>query len=383
MSYAVEQPSVLQDSDSLAGLGDYEVPFKGIVEQSIAGIYILQEGRFKYVNETFARMCGLRRDQLINAKLCDVSNPEQTSALMQRYEQQIQGDTLRDHFVIRRSSRHHPGSFEIHGTRVVFHGRPAIVGVGIDITERERQRQQLFAVTARLQELVINANTVRENERNRVARELHDVIGGMLTAIKFDLSRLVWGMERLEQTCAKATSDIQPLLTNAKELIQITQDTVEAVRAISEGLRPGALDHLGLEDTLAQSVESFECRYGIVANFKRKGEPPALLEPSLEVGVYRIVQEALTNVARHSKATEVTVDLTWKSNSLLLRIADDGLGFPNVPPNHQGHLGLLGMQERARELGGNVQFGVGPKSGASIRVRIPIVNKATDEENTP
>ena len=367
-------------------LEDYEVPFKGVVEQSIAGIYILQDGCFKYVNETFARMCGLKREKLMGARLRDVANPEQAVALIDRYERRIGGNTLDDHFIIRRTSQRRPGSFEIHGTRVIFHGYPAIVGVGIDITEREQQREELMRGRARLQELVVSANSVRENERNRVARELHDVIGGMLTAIKFDLSRLAWGIDRIGSPNASASAEMQTtqvkaLASTARELIQLTQDTVEAVRGISEGLRPGSLDHLGLTDTLSQSLTSFECRYGIATHLSKSGKAVSL-DRNAEIGVYRIFQEALTNVARHSKATEVTVDLRWEEAGVTLQIADNGLGFHADHPPYEGHLGLLGMQERARELGGTVAFGTGPKSGASIFLRVPYSEKVKEHGDT-
>ena len=356
---------------------DYEVPFKGIVEQSIAGIYILQRGRFQYVNETFAFMCGLHRDQLMGARLRDVANPEQVTDLMAQYERLIQGGAQGERFVIRRTLRHRPGSFEIYGTRVILMGRPAIVGVSIDITEQERQRQDLMAATARLQELMSNANMVREKERNRVARELHDVVGGMLTAIKFDLSRVSWAVEGL---ASDSTEEVvgrtrlpapTPLKDTVNELIQLTQETVEAVRAVSEGLRPGALDHLGLCETLSQSLSRFEHRYGIKARMHTQGESCALSEAT-ELSIYRVFQEALTNVARHSRATEVEVDLSFVDEILSVQIQDNGTGFANDDMSQAGHLGLLGMQERARELGGRAEFTTSPKSGARVRITIPL-----------
>lgn len=358
-----------------ADLGDYEVPFKGIVEQSVVGIYILQDGCFQYVNETFARMCGLRRERIIGARLSDVANPDQSSALVAQYERRIEGAETPSPFIVRRTAAGKPGAFEVHGTRVIFRGRPAVVGISIDVTERERQQALIVAGSRRLRELVANANDVRENERNRVARELHDVVGGMLTAIKFDLSRLAWGIEHLGASTAgngdgadgaNGTSNeaLQALAGTAHQLIALTQDAVAAVRAISEGLRPGTLDHLGLRDTLAQELQRFEARYGIAARFRSSGTARAL-ERATEIGLYRICQEALTNVARHARATALTVDLDWQADGLRLQIADNGLGFEageGAPA--QGHFGLLGMQERARDLGGEVRFGVGPKSGA-------------------
>lgn len=358
---------------------DYEVPFKGIVEQSIAGIYILQGGRFQYVNETFAFMCGLHRDRLMGARLRDVANPEQVTDLMAQYERLIQGGAQGERFVIRRTLRHRPGSFEIYGTRVILMGRPAIVGVSIDITEQERQRQDLMAASARLQELMSNANMVREKERNRVARELHDVVGGMLTAIKFDLSRVSWAVERLisdstEEVVRTRSSALTPLNDTVKELIQLTQETVEAVRAVSEGLRPGALDHLGLCETISQGLSRFEQRFGIKARMHMQGDRCVLSEAT-EISIYRVFQEALTNVARHSRATEVEVDLSFADDFLSVQIQDNGTGFANDDTTHAGHLGILGMHERARELGGRAEFTTSPKSGARVRITIPLTRE--------
>ncbi|MFM0210681.1 PAS domain S-box protein [Paraburkholderia sediminicola] len=366
-------------------LDDYEVPFKGIVEQSIAGIYILQDGRFRYVNETFAHMCGLKREQLLGAKLSDVANPEQLAALMSEYARKIKGGPS-ERFVIRRTLSRRPGCFEIHGTRVIFHGRPAIVGVGIDITERERQRMELVEASKRLQELVTSANDVRENERNRVARELHDVIGGMLTALKFDLSRLSNGIETVNRSFTPGSEPASagpPALAasavTAAQALQLTQETIEAVRAISEGLRPGALDHLGLCDTLSLDLIRFERRYGIAVRFQTTGLAYRI-NRNTEIGIYRIFQEAMTNIARHAKATEVNVSLAWDADRVELAIADNGLGFESDAVGLEGHLGLLGMKERARELEGKLLLGTGPRSGACVKLCVPVRHGSTSEE---
>ena len=160
-----------------------------------------------------------------------------------------------------------------------------------------------------------------------------------------------------------------------------TQDKISAVRANSEGLRPGPLDHLGLSETLSQSLGRFQERYGIATKLKRTGHAHAL-DRHTEIGIYRIFQEALTNVARHSKATQVKAELRWEPSMLTLQIADNGLGFDAETLSIDGHLGLLGMQERARELGGSVAFGTGPKSGACIRLGVPLIAPAAKAKDT-
>lgn len=356
-------------------LDDYEVPFRGIVEQSIAGIYILQDGRFQYVNETFARMCGLRREQLVGAELRQVANPLQAGALLSQYERRIRGDSQDERFVIRRTSARRPGSFEIHGTRVVFRGRPAIVGVGIDITEQEQQRAELLTARSRLQELIANANDVRERERNRVAQELHDVVGGNLTAAKFDVTRLLAGLQRLapDGPAGAESSALAHLQATAQQALQVLQETIAAVRAISEGLRPGTLDHLNLRDTLAHELDRFEQRYGIRCQLRTEGACRPL-DADRTVSVFRVFQQALTNVARHARATSIEVGLAWGDTSLTLTVCDNGLGFSTDHHSPCSSLGLLGMQERARELGGSLRLGAGPHSGALVQLEVPLAD---------
>lgn len=353
-------------TDPLVDLGDYEVPFKGIVEQAIAGVYILQDGVFQYVNETFARLCGMRREQLIGARLSEVANPAQAEQMMAVHDRRLRDEGFDERFIIRRTSARNPGAFELHGRRIIYRGRPAIVGVGVDITEQERQRTEIIDAHLRLQQLVASANTVRENERARLARELHDVVGGMLTAIKFDVSRLSWGLQALQQPTA------QPLAATATQVLQLIQETIAAVRAISEGLRPGALDHLGLAATLAHELERFEARYGVSCHFASGGVPEPLDEHR-EVAVYRIFQEALNNVARHAQASELSVTLQGSADGWLqLQIDDNGRGLQAPPVSSPGGLGLLGMQERARELHGTLAVGAAPGGGTRVELRIPV-----------
>ncbi|MBN3827507.1 PAS domain-containing protein [Burkholderia sp. Ac-20384] len=376
-------------SDPNISLDDYEVPFRGIVEQSIIGIYILQDERFCYANETFAQMSGLRREQLVGARLKDVASPEQRVALISQYERTIRGDDSSEQFIVRRSLPSRPGCYELHGTRVIFHGRPAVVGVSVDITEQERQRNDLVRASRRLQELVASANSVRENERNRVARELHDVVGGMLTALKFDLSRLARGIGVVRErdaidplTGAATGPSFESLAATAARAVLLAQDAIEAVRGISEGLRPGALSHLGLCDTLSLDLNSFERRYGIATRFRPTGCAQDI-DRDTEISIYRIFQEAMTNVARHSRATEVVVDLTWLRDRVVLEIADNGLGFERDSLAAEGHYGLPGMQERARELEGTLLLGASPSSGACVRLTVPMRHGGVPEEARP
>lgn len=359
-------------------LSDYEIPFKGIVEQSLAGIYILQDGRYQYVNETFASMCGIPRARMVGELLSHLVAPHQLDALMAQYDSRIRGERPDTFVVHTRKPDGTRGYVEIHGTTVIYRNKPAIVGVGIDITDRIRRQEEITRSRAQLRDLMLRLHSVREKERARVAQELHDEVGGMLTAMKFDISRLSRGVRRLggAQPCADSATLLPPptvesLVETSDQLTELVQEAIEAVRRIAEGLRPSSLDHLGLRETLAQDLGQFERRFGIQSRFEsQNGTLSADLDRQL--GVYRIFQEALTNVARHANASEVTVNLAWDGEWLTLEVRDNGVGLPDRIGTETG-LGLLGMRERARDLNGQIDISRHPGGGTQVRLRVPYI----------
>lgn len=354
-----------------------DIPWQGIIEQSLAGIFLIQDGRYRYVNETFAQMAGCQREQMIGAAVKDLAgSSEQAAMLMARIERRLGGENT-GRFIAQRFKRGNPGFIEIHGARVMYRGRPAVIALSIDITEQEQQREELLASRAQLQELISNANAVKEKERARVAQELHDVVGGMLTTIKFDLSRLSWRIEELQTVDArpKASSvkgdSLAALSATAAQLRELVQETIDAVRGISEGLHLGMLTHLTLSDTLTHDLGRFAKRYGISCQLDMTGTP-VLLDQDRKLDIYRIFQEALTNVARHSKATEVHVRMDWQDHELTLEITDNGLGPDNDQTDHRSRFGILGMKERARHLSGTLEMGTGPKGGTRVLLCVPL-----------
>ncbi|MGN8554857.1 UNVERIFIED_CONTAM: PAS domain S-box protein [Microbacterium sp. SLM126] len=150
-------------------LSDYEIPFKGIVEQSVAGIYILQDGRLQYVNETFAAMCNVPRSRMTGELLATLAAPHQVDALMDQYHKRIRGERPGP-FVLHTKRRDGSrGYVEIHGNTVQYRGKPAIVGVGLDVTDRIQKQEELSRSRTQLRELMMRLNSVRERERSTVA----------------------------------------------------------------------------------------------------------------------------------------------------------------------------------------------------------------------
>jgi signal transduction histidine kinase len=207
----------------------------------------------------------------------------------------------------------------------------------------------------------------REDERRRLARELHDDLGQALTGMKMDL---FWLQSRLANPAAVAPVDVAAKLQMTMTLVDQCLHTVRSV--ISE-LRPKALDDLGLVGAMEWQVETFARRYGIRATFRAAADEVPL-DNGRATAVFRMFQEMLTNVARHARATRVEATLERVDETLVVRVRDNGRGLPSESPARSGH-GLLGMRERTLLLDGTFQIVAGKPRGTTIVVTIPLPNR--------
>jgi len=224
----------------------------------------------------------------------------------------------------------------------------------IEAAQRERLRQmQIFS--EKLQ-------AAREEEQKQIARELHDELGGALTGIKYDL---LW----LGKHAA--------MKRDAKERYQairaMVDTTTKTVQRISSGLRPKILDTVGLEAAVEWHIREFAKRTSIEVELKKTDKLPSLND-AMTTGVYRIIQEALTNVARHSEATHAEVTMQLNNGNLQVKIADNGKGIDQAMIVHPESLGIMSMQERARILGGKIVITSNPGKGTCIILNAPIHN---------
>ena len=214
--------------------------------------------------------------------------------------------------------------------------------------------RQLKALSRRVQE-------AQEQERRRVALELHDELGQLLTAIKINLQL----GERYKE---KAPPDLYA------ENLRIVEEALQQVRRLATGLRPSMLDDLGLAPALKWVAEQSASRSGFEVTFHHE-RTQVRLAPEIETACFRIVQEALTNISRHAQAKRVDITLRRDGTDLLLEVQDDGLGFDLAAMNQRalagGSLGVLGMQERATLLGGQLDIGSAPGEGCKVRLRCP------------
>jgi PAS domain S-box-containing protein len=247
-------------------------------------------------------------------------------------------------------------------SRISYLGQVTYIGLVRDITERARAAEALEEKSRQLRSLSRRVLEAQETERRRVAHELHDELGQSLTAIKINLQ----SRERFK--------DRSPTELNAENL-RIVEDALQHVRRLAVALRPSVLDDLGLIPALRGITEQTASRSGFSVRFQ-PALPEARLPPDVETACFRIVQEALTNIARHAHAQHVDIDLFHDGDALVLGIHDDGCGFDVAAVRGRASagdsIGLLGMKERATLLGGQLDIESIPGLGSTVRMRCPL-----------
>jgi PAS domain S-box-containing protein len=230
-----------------------------------------------------------------------------------------------------------------------------------NVTKRIKAEETLKQSYEEIRRLTEHLQNIREEERTHIARDIHDELGGQLTVMKMDAS---W----LSKKLVDEKDGVKQRIGN---LMDIMGTMVKSVRRISSELRPSSLDNLGLTATIEWHLEEFEKRSGIKALFNKQKEELDIPD-SLKNGLFRIFQESLTNVARHSWAKHVKVELLQKDGQVTLSIVDDGKGFDQEKAAKMKTLGILGMKERTAMMGGSYGIKTKPGLGTTVTVILPL-----------
>jgi PAS domain S-box-containing protein len=290
--------------------------------------------------------------QVFSAKICSIVEPRCRAALR----------GLTDVFEI--SYANHV--YQVHILPVKEGGRPVVWGMIMaqDITGQKRVEKSLNNSQKQLRSLALRLQRVREEERTYIAREIHDELGQALTGLKMDLA---WLLKRLPHD--------QPLLNEkVRSMMQLSDSTIHSVSKISSELRPGVLDDLGLIAAIQWQAQDFQKRTGIACRFISTMEEIAL-DKDCATAVFRIFQETLANIIRHSGATIVTINLRKVRRKLVLSVTDNGRGIMDTEIRNPRSLGLLGMKERVMLFKGELNIVGKEGKGTHIEVRIPLEEK--------
>jgi PAS domain S-box-containing protein len=329
-----------------------ELPYRILLDQMYAGaVTLTPAGVIVYCNRRFADIVRTPLARVIGSALCRfVPSGEQPAlaALIERAStERVQGD------LAGRAGDGTPVPLSVTFAPLRLEGNAdvkGVIGVVVDATERKHQealRNRLF------QEVM----TAQEDERRRIARELHDETGQSLTA-------LLVGLRTIEGARTKAEA-----VQLAQRLRGIAAHTLDEVGRLSRGLHPSILDDVGLAAAVTRQAQEVAEVHGLAVDVRVEGLDAEPLSPLLQSTVYRVVQEALTNVAKHAGARSVSVRLVRDQATVELRVQDDGTGFD---PGNGRHLGLRGMQERAILVGGSVEVESLPGAGATITAHFPV-----------
>jgi PAS domain S-box-containing protein len=326
-------------------------------------------------NQGAARMYGYTAEEIVGSpisRLIPPDRPDELSGILQRL---ARGEHL-DHYEttrVRKDGQRIDVSLTISPIRDASGNVSAASIIARDTTERNRvedatrqSQQQLRALSAHLQ-------TIREEERTRIAREIHDQLGQVLTGLKMELSLLE------ESWSESAPRDARTLNQKAfQRMRSLVDGSIEAVRKIATELRPMVLDNLGLSAAIEWQAEEFLRISGIPCEVSLP-EDEMSLDRDTSTALFRILQESLTNIVRHAKASRASIRLWNENHTTVLQVQDNGVGIPAHVIAGPTSFGLLSMKERALMLGGTVDVTSGPGAGTAIVVRVPHAARTNEE----
>ncbi len=313
-------------------------------------------------NYTAEILFGYSAKEFKNLTIMDLSaEPEKTRETIMK----LRNENLRLLTVPKRLFRRKDGSHfagEVNVGIYSFKGKTKCIVSIRDITERLKQQEELKRSEQKLRNLSLHLQNVREEERARIAREIHDELGQLLTAVKIELN-----------SCLNSSNLNDSILrSRLLKAMSLINNTISTVKRISMELRPSILDYLGITASIEWYVEEFEERTGIKCylNFS----PPTIdINNSLSITIFRVLQEALTNVARHSKATEVEINVKATDNTLFMSIKDNGIGIREEEIAGPNSFGILGIKERIRHHGGTVKIESPVEGGTLIEIQAPLL----------
>lgn len=349
-----------------------EKEFSDTAISSLPGVFYHydENGRFLSWNENFELVTGYSRDEIADMHPLDFFVGDDKRLIEERIGEVFRtGEGSAEADFICKDGRAIPYYFT--GRRVLFDKKPYLIGVGIDIAERKRAEEALRKSEEALREsynqirdLAGRLLAAQEEERKHIARELHDDLNQQVAALAI-------GLGTLERQLPEHDGPVHRLLTKLEDK---TTGLSEWIRRLSHQLHSTTLEHVGLEEALRASCSELRDQQGISVSFEVKGSIVPL-PPNIALCLYRVAQESLRNIAKHSGATSAELTLAMNGEAVELRIADHGIGFDSRSRHLGEGLGLVSMLERVRLVRGKLEVNSQPGHGTELRVHVPIRSK--------
>lgn len=334
-----------------------EEKYRTLVEQAADAIALYDlNGRILETNTSASRLLGFSQEEMILLRLDQILLPEDVVDNPVQYDVLSAGIST----VKIRRMRRKDGSIVITEVRSQQLPDGRFLSVIRDMTDRIKAEEELKASYKAVRSLTNYLQNIREQERTNIAREIHDELGQQLTVLKMDVS---WLKKRVGVADEKVAGRLN-------DLLKMLDDTVKSVRRISSQLRPSLLDDLGLTAALEWQLSEFEKRAGVKTAFRAPQEEFPLTDAA-KTALFRIFQECLTNVARHSGADTVWVELEAQETCLQMSIRDNGNGFDVAGIAEKKTLGILGMKERTEMIGGTYEIRSKPGGGTTVIICVP------------
>lgn len=340
-----------------------ELEYQAVIKGSMDSFVLLDnKGNFLDVNDTYCRLIGYNRDTLLNMKVQDVEAVEKPEDTALRIQRVIKSGS--DSF----ETRHRRKDGRIVDIEVSSNYRD--VGGGRffsfcrDITERKKADEELKKSREELRSLARSLQTVREEERKRIARDVHDELGQALTVLHFDLSCIEEMLDKEQK----------PVIEKTRQALSLVDSTIDKVQRISWELRPTVLDDLGIAAAVEWQANEFQNRTGIKCKMTFAPDK-IIMDKGLAAEIFRIFQEAMTNVARHAGATKVDVRLRRDDSVFTLLVSDNGRGITRKEIENPSSVGLIGMKERVTECKGEINITGKRGKGTTVEITVPVGSK--------
>lgn len=334
-----------------------ELRFKTLARTAPVGIFETDaKGMTTFVNETWMAYSGMTFEEALGDGWLDAVHPEDREWLQKGWSNKTGAGaaSTSEYRIVDKNGRQR----WVNGKAVpVFNAAGAVtgyIGIILDVTERKESSEHMRELSRHLQK-------AREEERLNIAREIHDELGQQLTGLKMDVA---WLMKK---------SDLEdiPVKTKFDDTLSLIDDTVKSIRRITSELRPSIIDDLGLnaaiEWHIAEFCDRLDTHIRYENNFNDKD-----MNPDISIGLFRILQESLTNIAKHAQATHATVTIGQQDNMVQLSVEDDGVGFDSSVKQTDMTFGLIGIRERTSMLKGHCDIFSKPGQGTVIQVNIPL-----------